>query len=166
MNSRRRCRGVALQALYQCDSLGDLNVKGLEAFFGYFQKIIQDENSPAAKTEEDLSFARLLATGVIERLSFLDRHIGVASTHWSIARMPRVDRNILRIATYEIAFCDDIPAKVSINEAIEIAKCFSSDESPMFINGVLNQVCASFTEHPSLLQEELLKGSYFRAATG
>jgi N utilization substance protein B len=166
MNSRRRCREIALQALYQCDALGDFSTNTLDAFFRHFQGVEEVEDSVPAEAGEDLEFARQLTIGVTERLPFLDKQIGLASTHWSIARMPRVDRNILRIAAYEIAFCDDIPAKVSINEAIEIAKEFSSEESPLFINGVLNKVCLSLAEHPLMLQEELAKGLHPRVAVG
>jgi N utilization substance protein B len=166
MNSRRRCRVIALQALYQCDALGDFSTNTLDAFFKHFQGVEQFEDSLPAEPGADLEFARRLTIGVIDRLSFIEKQIGFASTHWSIARMPRVDRNILRIATYEIAFCDDIPSKVSINEAIEMAKEFSSEESPLFINGVLNKICLSLAEHPLILQEEFAKGSQLRIAEG
>mgnify|MGYP006281166885 CR=1 FL=1 len=89
-------------------------------------------------------YGRALVDGVISRLDEIDKLIGLASTNWSVARMSFIDRNIIRIAAYEMHFGHEVPTKVSINEAIEIAKDFGSDDSPKFVNGVLDKV-ASFT---------------------
>jgi transcription antitermination factor NusB len=94
--------------------------------------------SSAEKSEG--GFARILIDGVIGALSQVDQLITQASKNWTVGRMSRVDRNILRMATYELAFMPDIPPNVSINEAIEVAKRYGTDDSPMFVNGVLDRI--------------------------
>ena len=73
----------------------------------------------------------------------LDITIGEVSENWSVSRMPLVDRNILRIATYEIEYSDDVPASVSINEAVELAKVYGGEDSSKFVNGVLGRIAAN-----------------------
>ncbi|MBM4389237.1 MAG: transcription antitermination factor NusB, partial [Deltaproteobacteria bacterium] len=85
-------------------------------------------------------FAELLARGVSGNLAEIDGYIASASHHWRIDRMAIVDRNILRIATFEMLRVEDIPYKVSLNEAIELAKRFGSEDSSQFINGVLDKI--------------------------
>lgn len=140
MKSRRSCREAALQILYQCDILQDFSSKVVEHFFDYFQTdlgITEDEmvGAPGA-------YCRELVEGVIKHHEQIDAAIGLASLHWSVSRMSFVDRNIIRIATYELKYSPEVPAKVSINEAIEIAKRFGSDDSPKFINGVIDKIAA------------------------
>jgi len=146
MKSRRICREVALQALYQCDVTGDWSVQSAELclahFFSHGSAVVLAGELDGASTQ-DHSFCLALITGVQRFLPEIDAQIGLASTHWSIARMSRVDRNILRLAVYELRFRPDIPPKVAINEAIEIAKDFSSDDAPTFINGVLDRIFSS-----------------------
>jgi N utilization substance protein B len=108
--------------------------------------------------DEDRSFCLDIALGVLQYIKVIDDQIGLASTNWSIARMPRVDRNILRLAVYEFMFRPDIPPKVTINEAIEISKRFSSDDAPTFINGVLDRVL-------SLLPPRVQRASDHEAAS-
>lgn len=91
-------------------------------------------------------FTERLVFGVGLELEQLDQKISEVSLNWSISRMLRVDRNILRMAVFEMLHCEDIPAKVSINEAIEIAKRFGSEESPTFINGVLDRIASKLSE--------------------
>ena len=136
INGRRKAREAALQALYQCDALGDWSADAVELYFLVFQT----EEHKSEEHSESRLFTDRLIQGVISNLDIIDAYIANASEHWSISRMPRVDRNILRFAIFEIAFCDDIPINVSINEAIEVAKRFSADDAPMFINGVLDKV--------------------------
>ncbi len=87
-----------------------------------------------------LSFARQLVLGVWERREELDGLIRKASKHWRLERMPLVDRNVLRIALYEVMHLKDIPPKVSIDEAVELGKKYGTEESGGFINGVLDSV--------------------------
>ena len=85
-------------------------------------------------------FAALLVRGVEQHRVEIDRILGKHSEHWALDRMSRVDHNILRMAVFELLWCQDIPPKVSINEAIELGKKFSTEKSAMFINGVLDKI--------------------------
>lgn len=154
MKSRRLCREAALQALYQCDTLGDFSLVRFETFLAHFQLQSnldsEEEGEEESKGIQVDQFCRELVMGVIEHLSFIDEQITLASVHWSLKRMARVDRNILRVATYELAFRQDVPVKVSINEAIEIAKRFSAPEAPTFINGVLDKIAANLPKRSAI----------------
>lgn len=86
------------------------------------------------------SFAERLVLGVSTHRDEIDGRITSASEHWRLERMPIVDRNVLRIAVFEMIYCSDIPHKVSINEAIELAKMYGSGDSGSFINGILDKV--------------------------
>lgn len=151
MRSRRKARESALQALYQCDTLNEWTDKSVELYFQIFRpEVCASGTELESAQQENLEFSRELINGVIEKMAFVDAQISSASTNWSITRMCRVDRNILRVAVYEIAFLDDIPVSVSINEAIEIAKAYGTADSPMFINGVLDNVAGVLKDHPEL----------------
>lgn len=95
-----------------------------------------DKNEEAAVKD----FARGIVEGTIGHLDEIDRAITAAAEHWAIDRMAAVDRNILRAAAYEILFNPEIPPKVAINEALEVAKKFSSQDSAPFINGILDRI--------------------------
>jgi transcription antitermination factor NusB len=88
------------------------------------------------------AFAEMLVSGVVAHLEDIDSLLEETSTNWKVARMARVDRNILRLATYELRYCEDIPARVTINEAIEIAKRYGEKDSNAFINGILDRIAA------------------------
>ncbi|RIL11460.1 MAG: transcription antitermination factor NusB [Proteobacteria bacterium] len=173
MRSRRKAREAALQALYQCDTLGDWSEEIVNLFFQRFysdQDLESDSEAcdipgaqgvmPLGKPQrvkalerENLNFSRKLILGALENIEAIDQQISSASTHWSLGRMSRVDRNILRLATYELAFLEEIPYNVSINEAIEIAKLYGSDDSSMFINGVLDNTAKAFSANPEILSK-------------
>lgn len=156
MKSRRKARESALQALYQCDTLGEWTENSIDLYFRIFKpEVAATLDSLDATQKENLDFSRALISGVIECMQFIDTQISSASTNWSISRMCRVDRNILRVAVYEIAFLDDIPVSVSINEAIEIAKSYGTADSPMFINGVLDNVAGVLKDRPELVMNAL-----------
>jgi len=138
VKSRRRAREAALQALYQCDTLQDWSEAAVDLYFTAFQSEHSAVQHPADM--ENCTFARELVMGVASHLAEIDDQIAGASTRWSINRMCRVDRNLLRLAAYEIAYLPQIPVSVTINEAIEIAKRYGTDDSPMFINGVLDNL--------------------------
>ena len=142
MKSRRSCREAALQALYQFDTLGEFSPETFQLFLDHFQSQVELDDSDLESRLVADQFCRELVHGVVEKLEAIDEEISRASAHWSLTRMARVDRNILRLATFELLFRDDVPHKVSINEAIEIAKRFSSPEASMFINGVLDAIAA------------------------
>jgi N utilization substance protein B len=130
--ARRRARECALQILYSQDALG---AAGLDAAIADFWRGFDDERDPAVK-----SFAETLVRGATLHRDEIDAAIQKASKNWRLERMARVDRNILRLATYELKWQPDVPAKVVINEAIEVAKRFGTAESPAFVNGLLDRI--------------------------
>lgn len=142
MKSRRACREAALQALYQFDTLGEFSPDQLGFFLAHFQSQAQLDEEDEESRLVASQFCRDLVTGVAGNIDAIDEALARASAHWSVSRMARVDRAILRLAAYEILFLDEIPSKVSINEAIEIAKRFSAPEAPTFINGVLDKLAS------------------------
>jgi N utilization substance protein B len=132
MGMRRKGRELALQALYQLDLSGDEPTAAVRMFWAHC-----DAPTDARTFGEDL------VGGVIEERSRIDELIAASSDNWRLGRLSHVDRNILRVATYELLCRRDVPASVAIDEAIEIAKRFGSDESPTFVNGVLDQIAAT-----------------------
>jgi N utilization substance protein B len=140
MQARRTSRQAALQVLYGCDTLSDFTPSRVELLVSHAQ-VHQGLDSDGEDVQlGDEGYFRELVEGVIGNLEGLDAQISLACQNWSVARMSRIDRNIIRIAAFELLHRADIPAKVSINEAIEIAKIFAADESPNFINGVLDRL--------------------------
>lgn len=129
MGKRRLSREFALQILFQLDITKDPLQEGIDLFWAIREF-----------PEEIKEFANCLVKGTIKNLNFIDQCIASSATNWSLNRMPTVDRNILRFSVYEILFKPEIPDKVSINEALEIAKEYGSDESPSFINGILDNI--------------------------
>lgn len=97
---------------------------------------------PLKDSEESRAFAERLVAGVREHQKELDALIGRYATNWKVSRMQVVDRNILRIGAYELLWLDEVPAKVTMNEAIELAKDFGDDEAAKFVNGILDKVLA------------------------
>lgn len=132
--ARHRARQQALQLLFQWD-LRRLPLD--EILRGYYNSLLISEDT-VGKPRPD-PFAETLLRGVIDELGGIDERIGRNAVHWRIERMPGVDRNILRIAVYEMMRTDTPPAVV-IDEALELARKFSTEESVHFINGVLDAV--------------------------
>lgn len=129
MGNRRKSRELALQALYQWDITKQDPLK------------ITVQLSEHFSTEKGRDeFAERIVLGVLEHLQELDRLIERYSEHWRLDRMTVIDRSILRIATFEFLYCEDIPPKVTLNEAIELGKQYGSDDSGSFINGILDQI--------------------------
>ncbi len=106
-------------------------------------RILEDGSYSTEEGEPD-EFCRRLATGVEGALTQIDETIGDISEHWVVSRMPAVDRNILRLATFELMFEKDVPPSVAINEAVELAKVYGGEDSSKFVNGVLGKVADSF----------------------
>jgi N utilization substance protein B len=131
MKVRHKARIVALQALYEIDCAGHTPAVVIE-------RRLQETALPEAGEE----FARNLAQGVSSRLDWLDELIGRYAPEWPVDQIAIIDRNILRIAIYEILVGRDTPVKVAINEAVELAKAFGSDSSGRFVNGVLGTLVA------------------------
>jgi N utilization substance protein B len=126
---RREGRELALQLLYALE----LNPIKLQDMLQLFR-----ENSKAAMEVRD--FAEELVNGVVSNRDAIDKRIVEKSKNWAITRMDKVDLNILRTSVFELMFCDDIPRNVTINEAIEVAKKFGTEDSPSFINGMLDEI--------------------------
>ena len=129
MKKRSRGRELALQMLYQVDLRGDSALEAAEE--------VAREEEP---DRDARAFATKLVNGVRETLDELDREIAATAQNWDISRMAVIDRNVLRMATYELLYCRDIPPKVAINEAIELGKRFSTQNSGAFINGILDKI--------------------------
>jgi len=132
MRRRTQAREFALQLLYQLDITKD---KNCEIILNNLWQI-QDE----AVADDIKSFTADLVQGVVAHSKDIDEKIAQYASNWQIGRMAVVDRNILRLASYELLFRSDIPPKVSINEAIELAKKYSGIEAAKFVNGILDKV--------------------------
>ena len=128
---RRRARALALQILYEVDSVGH-EVEGVA------NRLLEKQGL----SEENASFTRELVSGVIRNKETIDLNIRNLAPAWPIEQIPVVDKNILRLAIFEILLDNKVPVKVAINEAVELAKKFGSDNSPKFVNGVLGSVSA------------------------
>ncbi len=129
MGVRRKSRELALQALYQADMSAAPALDNLAVLCANFEF-----------SRKALPYGRELVEGVVANLAAIDSIIEESAVHWRMPRMSCIDRNIMRIAVYEFRFLDDVPAGVAINEAIELAKRFGTEDSPAFINGILDAV--------------------------
>lgn len=128
---RTRARERALQALYQIDVAAEGIEEALAGFFRSFEPVEQEVRALAEE----------LVRGVAGHRRKVDEAIEEASSNWRLDRMARVDRNVLRLAVYEL-LCTEVPVKVVINEAIELGKKFGSESSGAFVNGVLDRIAA------------------------
>jgi N utilization substance protein B len=135
MGTRRRARELAMQALFYMDANRSASPQMLERFSENF--------SPPQKARP---FFIKLVTGVLEAKPQIDTLIEQFSKNWRVHRMSCVDRNIMRIAVFEMLFCPDIPPKVSINEAIDVGKKFGTEESGAFINGIIDSIRIAIEE--------------------
>ena len=127
---RHQARELALKVLFQLENKPEDDPEDVLAYHA-----AEDAAAPAT-----VEFARTLVRGVREHQQELDALIAGASRNWRVEQMAKVDRQVLRIATYEIALAKDVPVRAAINESIELAKTFSGDESGRFVNGVLGKV--------------------------
>jgi len=135
--SRRKAREISLQVLFQL-ATGEKDRSPEDAFNLFCG------NFYAPK--EAREYAWELVSGVVRNRAMLDERLNQASENWRVDRMSHVDRNILRQALYEILFLEDIPLKVSLNEAIDLGKQFGTDDSGAFINGVLDRIASQITQ--------------------
>jgi N utilization substance protein B len=137
MGSRRRSREIALQVLYQMD----VTEEAPEEALGLFYELFRDDQERELRAPDPVRpFGEHLINGVYLHRDEIDRLITSASEHWRLERMSLVDRNILRLAIFEMVYCSDIPPKVSINEAVDLGKTFGTEESGAFINGILDHI--------------------------
>lgn len=135
MGARRKGREAALQILYGMDVTGRSAEDAIRAFWSHL-----------GTSKEGEEFANVLVRGVSSNQETIDGKIREVSHHWRLERMTQVDRNILRMATYELMKLDDVPRRVTLNEAIELAKRFGSEGSAGFVNGVLDKIASDLAK--------------------
>ena len=135
--SRRLARETALQVLFQRDLTKEPLVTA---------EIVERWAVEFVVPEASRPFAQGLVDGTIAHQDEIDQTIASFAQDWTLSRMANVDRNVMRLATHEILFCPDIPERVSLNEAIELAKRFGGEESAKFVNGILDRVVASVSK--------------------
>ncbi|MFC1974884.1 transcription antitermination factor NusB [Chloroflexota bacterium] len=162
MKARRRARAVVVQTLYELDfsdhdpqialgaRLEDRSCQKCGSFITVKDPVCQNSRCKFFNRRQDLrpgplpdsaeTFARTLVMGVQTYRTYLDSIVGELAPEWPIEQIAAADRNVLRIAIYELLFDPDIPPKVAINEAVELAKMFGSESSPRFVNGVLGSL--------------------------
>ncbi|HEX8995435.1 MAG TPA: transcription antitermination factor NusB [Ktedonobacterales bacterium] len=138
---RRQARTVAMQTLYEVDTAGH------DA-----EETLQRNAASQHLSAEGLAFAEELTRETLARLDAIDAEIASVASEWPISQMARIDKNILRLAIYEILYNNSVPAKVAINEAVELAKTFGSDTSGRFVNGVLGAIYQRSTQTPTVPQ--------------
>ncbi len=129
MRKRTKAREYALQLLYRYDITQEAPID-----FGQFWQE-QDEQDNEVKL-----FTQELVSGALQKLSEIDKKISGFAENWELNRMAVVDRNVLRMGSFELLYLKDIPSKVSINEAVDLAKKYSGEESGKFVNGILDRI--------------------------
>ncbi len=129
---RHKARAIVLQCLYEIDVAGHP-----------VDEVLEQNLARVRLTPELMDFVRSLVRSVREQVPRLDELIGRFAPAWPVAQLPFIDRNVLRLAIYEITNGDQTPPKVAVNEAVELAKSFGSESSPKFVNGVLGSVLAT-----------------------
>ncbi len=132
MGARRSGREAALQMLFQLEASGVSSDQAVELFWR-----TNEEADPEGK-----SYADTIVRGVADNLDAIDKRVTAASQNWRLERMSRVDRNLLRLGTWELMFRSDVPRAVILDEAVELAKSFGTDESSGFVNGVLDRIAS------------------------
>jgi transcription antitermination protein NusB len=143
---RRQARMIALQTLYEYDTVQHTTAE-----------ILQRHAEERHLQPKVVEYSSELVIGVCDHLADIDAHIQSAAREWPLQQMARVDKNILRLAIYEILFNNTVPAKAAINEAVELAKLFGSNTSSRFINGVLGTIFNRAQQQPTPIAESEVK---------
>ena len=146
MSNRHLARTIAMQSLFLWDFQGKNN--------NDFKKITKEVFFNFAPRFNDKGFVNDLISGIIDNISEIDVYITKYATEWPLEQITIVDRNILRIGVYELIYNKDIPSRVAINEAIEIAKTFGSEASGKFVNGVLGAIYKDMLKNGEVDSEE------------
>lgn len=139
---RRQARMIALQTLYEYDIADHVPEEVL-------QRHAEERNLPPKVVE----YASELVLGTYNQLANIDAHIQSAAREWPLQQMARIDKNILRLAIYEILFNNNVPAKAAINEAVELSKTYGSETSSRFVNGVLGTIFNRAQQQPTPKEE-------------
>jgi N utilization substance protein B len=137
MGARRKGRILAFQSLYSYELC---RTDGQSQIYEILEFPWLESRGSGESNQESIDFGRLIARGTIENLSEIDRYITAQLEHWDFSRLNKVDQAILRISVYSLLFQKDIPASVTIDEAVDISKDFGTDDSYRFINGVLDGI--------------------------
>jgi N utilization substance protein B len=137
MGARRKGRILAFQSLYSYELCKTAKQSQINEVLDFPW---MDAGGRSKFNQESIDFGRLIARGTIENLSEVDRYITSQLEHWDFSRINKVDQAILRISVYSLLFQKDIPASVTIDEAVDISKDFGTDESYRFVNGVLDGI--------------------------
>ena len=144
MGKRRQAREAALKLLY-----------ALEMTHAEINDVLQASWTTTVVPQEVWDFTTALVSGVMAHRQEIDDLIQALSTHWSLERIGLVERNILRFAIYELLYMPDIPPKVTMNEAVEIAKKYGAEEASVFVNGVLDRITHDVAQYPRDLSPAL-----------
>jgi transcription antitermination protein NusB len=139
MTRRSRGREVALQVLYQIEQNSEVPLGEVHSFIR--RRLLDDPKL--------CEFTESLISGIKEHQAEIDSIISQVAENWRLDRMAAIDRNILRLGAFEMLFCPEVPAKVAINEALELAKRYSTAQSSRFVNGILDRVLQGQVEEPS-----------------
>ncbi len=150
MGARHSGREAALQVLFQMEASGASAEDAMALFWHSFG---------ADADPEGREYAEQVVRGVCAELQPLDQYIATASAHWRIERMARVDRNVLRLGAWELAHRPDVPCAVVLDEAVELAKAFGTDDSSAFVNGVLNRIAATLGRQDVAPESPKVEGS-------
>jgi N utilization substance protein B len=134
MGARRSGREAALQMLFQLEASGTSAARTIELFW---RTVVDADFEP---DPEGRSYADTIVSGVADKLAEVDKRITAASQNWRVERMSRVDRNLLRMGTWELLVQRDVPRAVVIDEAVELAKSYGTEDSSSFVNGVLDRI--------------------------
>ncbi len=146
VSSRRRARCIALQVLYEIDLAGHDQASAVESLL-----------STEVLSETNRQFVRDIVSGIIKYRQELDGYITRFAPSWPLTQLSVIDRNILRLSIYELLHVDTTPVKVAINEAVELAKAFGSDNSPKFVNGVLSSVSSTILDSGNTGRKDFFK---------
>jgi len=137
LSARTKARKRAVDAVFAADIRGKSPLELLEDTL--------EQNAERQNQDVIFSYAQSIVEGVIKHKDEIDAYLEAYSQGWTLDRMPTLDRAIMRVATWEIVYNDDVPDSVAVNEAVEIAKEYSTDDSPAFINGLLNKISSTKT---------------------
>jgi len=137
LSSRTKSRKRAVDAVFAADIRGKSPVELLEDTL--------EQNAERQNQDVIFAYAKQIVDGIVSHKDEIDAYLEAYSQGWTIDRMPTLDRAIMRVATWEIVYNDDVPDSVAVNEAVELAKEYSTDDSPAFINGLLNKIASTKT---------------------
>ncbi|MFZ5644062.1 MAG: transcription antitermination factor NusB [Bacillota bacterium] len=163
---RRQAREAALRTLYQVDVGGIESEAAIKNTTEINETLEEEADRVGPLGQDDLAFAREIIFGTIKNKNEIDSIIAGISRDWNVERLARVDHNIMRMAVFEIMHRDDIPFSVTVNEAVDLAKTYGSDESGKFVNGILGMVTrnsktmnhvseSNIVQDPTMIKEEL-----------